>query len=97
MLKEDVKWWKSFHKGFAEQSCFLKCRPAKEVNTPTYEVVGEIQRVDQRDTIQARTMLKDKESPEYKEYCGRHPERKDWDPSPTWAHSPIDQSEKGTR
>jgi len=79
MLEQDIKWWKGFHKGLAEQSRFLRCRPAPEVDQPTYEVLGEIERVDQRDTIQARTMVKDKESPEYKEYYGRHPERKEAD------------------
>ena len=79
MFSQDIRWWKSFHRGPAEQSRFLRCRPAKEVEHPTYEVVGEIERVDQWDTIQLRTMLKDKESFEYKEYYQRHPERKDGD------------------
>jgi len=79
MLPEDIKWWKGFHAGLAEQSRFLKCRPAPEVDHPTYEVVGEIERVDQRDTIQSRTMLKDTESEDYKEYYSRHPEKKEAD------------------
>jgi hypothetical protein len=79
MFNEDIGWWKSFHKGLAEQSRFLKCRPAKEVDHPTYEVVGEIERVDQRDTVQSRLMMKDKDSPEYQDYYARRPERKEVD------------------
>ncbi|MBW1800667.1 MAG: hypothetical protein JRJ85_08045 [Deltaproteobacteria bacterium] len=79
MFDEDTRWWKSFHKGLAEQSRYLKCNPGKEVDHPTYEVVGEIERVDQRDTIQSRTMLKHEESPEYRDYYSRHPERKEED------------------
>jgi ferredoxin len=79
MYARDEKWWQTYHKGLAEQSRFLKCRPAREVDQPTYEVVGEIERVDQRDTIQARTMLKNPESPEYKDYYSRHPEKKEAD------------------
>jgi ferredoxin len=79
MLKQDYNWWKGFHKGLAEQARFLECRPAQEVDQPTYEVVGEIERVDQRDTIQSRTMLKDTESEEYKDYYSRHPEKKEAD------------------
>lgn len=79
MNGKDRAWWKKFHKGLAEQSRFIKCSPAPEVDKPTYEVVGEIERVDQRDTIQARTMLKDPNSFEYKDYYDRHPEFKESD------------------
>ena len=79
MYERDTRWWKGFHAGLAEQSRFLRCNPGKEVDHPTYEVVGEIERVDQRDTIQSRTMLKDTESEEYKEYYSRHPEKKEAD------------------
>ena len=79
MYKRDEKWWRGFHKGLAEQSRFLKCKPAQEVDHPAYEVVGEIERVDQRDTIQSRTMLKNPDSKEYKDYYARHPEKKEAD------------------
>ena len=79
MLSKDEKWWKSFHKGLAEQSRYLGVRPAREVEQPTYKVVGEIGRVDQRDTMQARQAIHDVESPEYKDYYRRHPERKRMD------------------
>jgi ferredoxin len=72
--KTDAKWWKKFHAGLAEQSRFTTCRPAPEVDEPTYKVVGVIDRVDQRDTIQSRMMVKDPDSPEYKDYYSRHPE-----------------------
>ena len=79
MRSKDEKWWKSFHKGIAEQSRYLGVRPAREVEQPTYKVVGEIGRVDQRDTMQARQAIHDVESPEYEDYYRRHPERKSMD------------------
>jgi reductive dehalogenase len=79
MLEKDRKWWKLFHKGLAEQSRYIKSSPPPEVDQPTYEVVGEIERVDQRDTIQSRMMIKDPNSPEYKDYYSRHPEFKEID------------------
>ena len=79
MYKEDKKWWKKFHKGLREQARFIRCKPAREVDQPTYKVVNEIERVDQRDTIQSRMMVKKPESPEYKDYYSRHPERKETD------------------
>jgi ferredoxin len=79
MYKGDRKWWKKFHKGLMEQSRFLSCGPAPEVDYATYEIVGKIDRVDQRDTIQSRMMVKDTESPEYKDYYTRHPELKEID------------------
>jgi hypothetical protein len=79
MFNEDIGCWKLFHRGLAEQSRFLKCKPAKEVDHPTNEVVGEIERVDQRDTVQSRLMMKDKNSSEYKDYYARRPERKEVD------------------
>ena len=68
MFERDRKWWKSFHKGLAEQSRYIKSSPPPEVDQPTYKVVGEIERVDQRDTIQSRMMIKDPNSPEYRDY-----------------------------
>jgi len=79
MLEKDRKWWKSFHKGLAEQSRYIKSSPPPEVDQPTYEVVGEIERLDQRDTIQSRMMIKDPNSPEYMDYYSRHPEFKEID------------------
>jgi ferredoxin len=76
---EDRKWWKKFHKGLAEQSRLINCSPPPEVDKPTYKVVGEIKRVDQRDTIQSRMMVKDPNSPEYEDYYSRHPEFKEID------------------
>jgi ferredoxin len=79
MLRRDRNWWKRFHKGLAEQSRFIKCSAPPEVDQPTYKIVGEIERVDQRDTIQSRMMIKDPNSREYKDYYGRHPEFKEID------------------
>jgi len=79
MRPEDKNWWKKFHAGLAEQSRFITCSPPPEVDEPTYKVVGVIERVDQRDTIQSRMMVKDPNSREYKDYYGRHPEFKEVD------------------
>lgn len=53
-------------------------RQPREVDKPTYEVVGEIKRFDQRDHVNARQCMIPG-SPEYEEYYSRHPERKEWD------------------
>ena len=79
MRRREEKWWKGHHKGLREQARYLRCRPAKEVEHPTYQVRKEIERVDQRDTIQSRMMVKDPNSHEYKDYYQRHPERKEAD------------------
>ncbi|MBW2031034.1 MAG: 4Fe-4S dicluster domain-containing protein [Deltaproteobacteria bacterium] len=53
-------------------------RPAPETNQPCYEILGEVERFDQRDNPNARTYLI-KGSPEYKDYYHRHPELEEWD------------------
>lgn len=79
MARREEKWWRNHHKGLQEQARYISCTPAKEVDKPTYEVREEIERVDQRDTIQSRMMVKNQESHEYKDYYSRHPERKEAD------------------
>ena len=49
-----------------------------EVEKPTYEIVGPIERVDARDYVFARIAL-DEETPWYEEYYSRHPELKELD------------------
>jgi hypothetical protein len=70
--EKDKRWWKGFRRGLAGQVSDLKISPPPEVKKPTYRVVGEIERVDQRDTVQARVALKPGTS-EYEEYYARHP------------------------
>ena len=53
-------------------------RPACEAGQPTYEVVGPVERFDQRDQPNARLALVPG-TPEYEEYYSRHPESKEWD------------------
>lgn len=48
--------------------------PPKEVEKPTYEVVGEIERYDIRDHVNARATLLSG-TPEYEDYYKRFPER----------------------
>ena len=52
--------------------------PAPEVERPTYEIVGPIERYDQRDHAIAREQLVPGSS-QYEEYYSRHPEHKEWD------------------
>lgn len=56
----------------------LSISPPKEVNQPTYEIVGPVERYDQRDLATIRLTLKPG-SPQYEEYYSRHPEKKDAD------------------
>ena len=58
MQQADKKWWKRFHAGLAEQSSFITCKPAPEVDEPTYRIVGPIDRVADGDTVQSRIMVK---------------------------------------
>ncbi len=53
-------------------------RPANEVDQPTYEIVGRVERYDQRDHPNARISLTPG-TPEYEDYYSRHPESKEWD------------------
>ena len=53
-------------------------KSAPEVDQPTYEVVGEVGRYDQRDHPIARAVLVPGTA-EYEDYFSRHPERKEWD------------------
>jgi len=56
----------------------MKVRPAPEVNQPTYEVVGTVERYDQRDHPNARAVLVPG-TPDYEDYYSRRPEYKEWD------------------
>ena len=78
MYRRDRKWWEKFYKGLVRQVNEIRVSPAPEVEEPTYKVVGKIERVDQRDTMQSRMVLKP-ETPEYEDYYSRHPEHKEWD------------------
>jgi ferredoxin len=78
MNEKERKWWKGFRQGLRRQSEEFGVSPPPEVEEPTYKVVGEIGRVDQRDTRQSRSMLKPG-TPEYEDYYRRHPEHKEWD------------------
>ena len=53
-------------------------KPPKEVDRPTYDIVGPVQRYDQRDHPIARMALKPG-SPEFEDYYARHPDLRDWD------------------
>ena len=53
-------------------------RPPKEVDEPTYEIVGKVERLDRRDDVNSRRMLAPG-SPEYQEYYERHPELEERD------------------
>jgi ferredoxin len=57
---------------------FIMVKPAPEADRPTYEIVGEIERYDQRDHPNARIELTPG-APEYEDYYSRHPEYKEWD------------------
>ena len=71
----DKKWWKQFYKAGSMRQGPALITPPPEVDQPTYEVVGEISRIDQRDTVQSRVVLK-QGSHEYEDYYSRHPELK---------------------
>jgi reductive dehalogenase len=53
-------------------------RPAPEVDMPTYEIAGDVERYDQRDHPNARILLVPG-TPEYEDYYSGHPEFKEWD------------------
>ncbi len=53
-------------------------RPPREVDKPTYEIVGPVERYDQRDHPTARFGLVPG-GPDYEEYYSRHPEFREWD------------------
>ena len=78
MYVNDTAWWKGFRLGLICQSQDFEALSAPEVEQPTYKVVGEISRVDQRDTRQSRSVLQPG-TPEYQDYYARHPEHKEWD------------------
>jgi len=80
MYEEDQGWWKNFYEGQKGQASRITVSPAPEVDEPTYKVVGPIKRVDQRDTMQSRMVLKP-ETPEYEDFYKRNPEHKEWDDS----------------
>jgi len=48
-------------------------RPAPEVDRPTYEIVSDVERYDERDQPNARILLMPG-TPEFEEYYSRHPE-----------------------
>jgi ferredoxin len=53
-------------------------RPAPEVDKPTYEIVGEVERFDMRDEALARVLLVPG-TEDYKEYYSRKPELQEFD------------------
>ena len=53
-------------------------RPAREVDQPTYEIVGTVERYDPRDQPDAWSILLPG-TPEYEEYYSSHPEHKEGD------------------
>jgi len=53
-------------------------RPAPEVNQPTYEIVGPVERFDMRDEGAVRGLLVPG-TPEYEEYYSEKPQYKEWD------------------
>jgi len=53
-------------------------RPAPEVDQPTYEIAGPVERFDMRDETDARMTLISG-TPEYEEYYARRPQYKEWD------------------
>ena len=85
---KEKEWWKGFRRGLARQVSDLKISPPPEVEEPTYKVVGEIGRVDQRDTMQSRVVFRPGTA-EYEDYYSRHPEHKEWDDRcrETWANA----------
>lgn len=65
----------NFHDGTLKGLSFS---PSREVDCPTYEIVGDIERFDGRDQIYNRHLLRPG-SDEYRDYYSRHPERKEGD------------------
>jgi len=53
-------------------------RPAPEVDQPTYDIVGPVERFDMRDEASVRVHLRPG-TPDYEEYYARRPENKEWD------------------
>jgi len=53
-------------------------RPPRAVEKPTYEIVGEVERYDQRDSSSARLLIKPG-TPEYEEYYSRKPGTEEYD------------------
>jgi len=74
----DEKWWKGFRRGLIRQSSPCEVSHKFEIEKPTYKIIGEIDRLDQRDTVQSRIALRPG-TPEYEEYYARHPEYKEFD------------------
>jgi len=77
-MKRRVLSQKDAIRGFMERYEERGVSPPPEVEKPTYEVVGKIERYDQRDQPTARAYLMPG-SVEYDEYYSRHPELKEWD------------------
>ena len=71
MSNNDRNWWKGFRKGLMQQVRELKISPPPEVDEPMYKVVDNIERVDQRDTVQSRAALRPG-TPEYEDYHKRN-------------------------
>ena len=63
-------------RGFKERFKEDDGNPAPEKEHPTYEIVGQVERYDQRDHPTARAYLVPGTT-EYEEYYGRHPELKE--------------------
>jgi len=65
-------------RGFIERYEERSISPPPEVEHPTYKIMGEVRRYDQRDHPTARAYMMPG-SAEYGEYYRRRPERKEWD------------------
>jgi len=65
-------------RGFKERYKECEGNAAPERERPTYDIVGDVERYDQRDHPTARAYLVPGTT-EYEEYYGRHPELKEWD------------------
>jgi ferredoxin len=74
-LFSDPTRWMDTKTGTLKGSCFS---PPPEAERPTYEVAGEIERYDQRNTPFSRFPLRP-ESPKYEEYYSKHPELREVD------------------
>ena len=72
---KDEKWWKKYRNALASQVSALNISEPPDVDKPTCKIVGPVDKVDQKDTILARYVLK-RGSSEYEEYYRRHPESK---------------------
>ncbi len=71
-MEKTVLSLKEVKRGIKARYCETYASPPPEVETPTYEIVGKVDRYDQRDHPNARAVLVPK-SLEYEDYYRRHP------------------------